>query len=66
MVLKKKETTIDETTHKTNGKNIPHIKMKLSELTALTGMTEYELANLIEFSRKKLFEAEKKDTANER
>ena len=32
--------------------------MKFSELTALTGMTEYELANLIEFS-KKFFEARK-------
>ena len=50
----------DETSHKPNGKNIPHIKMRLSELTAVTGMTECKLANLIEFSRKKLFEARKK------
>ena len=58
--FKKEGNYLDETTHKINGKNIPHIKMKFSELTALTGMTEYELANLIEFSRKKLFEARKK------
>jgi uncharacterized protein len=54
--FEKEGNFLDEATHMKNGRNIPHLKVPLSELAAKHDMEPKEFLAKIERNRKKLFE----------